>query len=214
MADFQNARTEVVEGVILAAGLSTRMGSPKLRLEINGVSLLARVVRETLASKLHRVILVVGPGHLPDIGDFGQRELREGRLHLTVNQRPEEGMASSLRQGMEAVDTGASGVMVILADQPGLTASVINRLLDSFLRLPEKIVAPCVKGRRTTPVIFPAGLFVQLMRETGDVGGRNVVNGNLDKLVQIDMGSHYDDADVDTPADLNELRRRNLGRRT
>ena len=123
-------------------------------------------------------------------------------------------MSSSLRKGIEAVDAGASGAMIILADQLWLTASVINRLLDSFLSLPEMIVAPRVKGKRTTPVIFPASLFGQLMTETGDVGGRNVVNDNLDKLVQIDMGSHYDDADVDTPADLNELRRRDLGMRS
>jgi molybdenum cofactor cytidylyltransferase len=66
---------------------------------------------------------------------------------------------------------------------------------------------PLVMGRRTTPVIFPGMLFPELMDETGDIGGRNVLKRHADQVVELEMGQEYDDTDLDTPEDLEKIRR-------
>jgi molybdenum cofactor cytidylyltransferase len=194
-----------VEGIVLAAGLSTRMGRAKLVMQVGGVPILARVVGSALKSNLNAVTLVLPPkaeGCLSALGSIADHP----RLLHVVNLNPELGMSSSLRVGLAAVRGTSAGAMIILADQPWLRAQVIDQLVGVFLQAPTKIVVPKVHGRRTTPVIFPAVFFPQLMNETGDVGGRNVLNKNRDRIVTCEVGGSYDDADIDTPEDLKKLR--------
>jgi molybdenum cofactor cytidylyltransferase len=195
-----------IEGVILAAGLSKRMGVPKLALEIGGMTVLSRVVTEALASALSRIVVVVARAGEAD--PYGpNREMASSRLQEVINPFPERGMSSSLRAGLSAVKKDAAAAMVLLGDQPWITAAVINRLIEAFCNNPDSITAPAIRGKRSTPVIFPASLFPDLREETGDVGGRNVVNRHPEKIVLIEMGSDYDDRDMDTPADFNAMTR-------
>jgi molybdenum cofactor cytidylyltransferase len=198
--------SDKIEGIILAAGLSTRMGRPKLTIEIEGIPIIRRVVRSALESELHRVILVIGPS------DSGVKEAlgavtADPRLSQMVNPYPQAGMSSSMRTGMESLGHETAGVMILLGDQPGITENMINKLLAAFLKVRTRIVVPLVQGRRTTPVIFPAMLFPELMEETGDIGGRNVLKRHADQVVELEMGQDYDDTDVDTPEDLDKIRR-------
>ncbi len=198
--------SDKIEGIILAAGLSTRMGAPKLTIEIKGVPIIRHVVNAVLASELHRVILVHGPSDSRVKEAVGSLE-DDRRLQLVVNPLPQAGMSSSMRKGMESLSSEAAGVMILLGDQPGITGNVINGLLAAFLEERIKIVVPVVLGRRTTPVIFPASLFPELMKETGDIGGRNVLKRHADLIVELEMGQDYDDADLDTPEDLDKIRK-------
>jgi molybdenum cofactor cytidylyltransferase len=197
--------TDKIEGVILAAGLSTRMGAPKLTIEIEGISIIRRVVSAALESELHRVILVHSPSDSGVKEALGSVETNP-RLSQVVNPYPQAGLSSSLRTGMEALDREAAGVMILLGDQPGITGNIINELLATFRREQTMIVVPIVLGRRTTPVIFPATLFSELMEETGDIGGRNVLKRHADQVVEFEMGESYDDTDLDTPEDLDKIR--------
>jgi len=206
-AFFMASSIVVVEGIILAAGLSTRMGRPKPLISIDGQPVIALVVQAATASTLHRVMLVTGALHEQIIRSLGS--LRANRRLFSVrNLHPELGMASSLRAGMAELSAEASGVMVMLGDQPRLTAAVVDRILMVFRADPTKIVLPTVKGRRTTPVVFPHDLFEELRGVTGDVGGRDVVNRNQDRVVPLEMDESYDDADLDTPEDLDKMMRR------
>jgi molybdenum cofactor cytidylyltransferase len=198
--------TDKIEGIILAAGLSTRMGVPKLTIEIEGIPIIRRVVRAALESELHRVILVLGPADSRSVEALGP-VATDPRLSQVVNPCPQEGMSSSMRTGMKSLDSEAAGVMILLGDQPGITGDIINRLLASFRTEGTKIIVPYVLGRRTTPVIFPATLFPELMEEAGDIGGRNVLKRHADQVVELEMGQEYDDTDLDTPEDLDKIRK-------
>jgi molybdenum cofactor cytidylyltransferase len=122
-------------------------------------------------------------------------------------------MSSSLQRGLAALDPFASGAMILLGDQPLVTAEVIDRLLAAFATQNQRIVVPTICGRRTNPVICPSSLFHELMDITGDIGGREVIRLHEDMVVSVEMGSLYDDHDLDTPEDLDILRSR-MGRRT
>lgn len=193
-----------VEGIILAAGLSKRMGPPKLFLKINGLPVISWVIRAALASALDRVILVTGPDREEFAAALGA-SLDHPKLEYLMNPFPESGMSSSMIVGIESVEAGAAGAMILLADQPAITPHIIDQLLDVFRKNHDKIVVPAISGRRTTPVIFPAILFPELVKTTGDVGGREVVNRNPRRVVLIEMGSDYDDTDLDTPEDFKSM---------
>jgi molybdenum cofactor cytidylyltransferase len=195
-----------VEGIILAAGLSTRMTYCKLEAEVEGVSLVMRVVRAAVESELGRVVLVTGPESLACLGASGPESVLS-KVEMVANLNPERGMASSMRVGLDSLRPEAAGTMVLLADQPGITAEIINELLSEFRRHPDKMVVPFIFGRKTTPVIFPAALFPELKAIIGDVGGRDVLARNAERLLGVELGTRYDDTDVDTPEDLERIRK-------
>jgi molybdenum cofactor cytidylyltransferase len=196
-----------VDGVVLAAGLATRMAAAKLELEIDGIPVITRVLKAALDSALHRIILVVGPSPKSLIAALGSLAT-DPRVTAKGNPHPEKGMSGSLAVGISAVESEVAGVMIILGDQPLISAQVIDRLVEVFRRDPDKIVAPLVNARRTNPVVFPAALFHELRGVCGDVGGREVVKRNSHRVVGIEMGDCYDDKDLDTPADLLRIRER------
>ncbi len=195
---------ELVQGMILAAGLSTRMGRQKLLIRVGGIPVITRVVRAALGSRLNRIILVTGPTNSELLESLGPENVN-ARLLIAVNERPEEGMSSSLKTGMMMVAKEMLGIMVILGDQPFLTSAIINRLLDEFNKQTDCIVAPMVQGRRSNPVIFPADLFPELRMVRGDMGGKSVLQRNPERVVGIEMGGYYDDKDLDTPEDLQGI---------
>jgi molybdenum cofactor cytidylyltransferase len=197
--------SDPVEGIILAAGLSTRMGVAKLWIEIEGLPVLMWVVRACLDSGLSQVTLVSGP-RTDEFANRLEPVAEHPRFRQLVNPHPELGMSSSLRAGISSVRAGMAGAMILLGDQPRITSEILDELVGVFRRDRDRIVVPTIDGRRTTPVIFPAGLFPDLMKTTGDRGGREVVNRYHERVVTVEMGSHYDDADLDTPEDLERMR--------
>jgi molybdenum cofactor cytidylyltransferase len=197
--------TQSVEGIILAAGLSTRMGRQKLLIEVGGIPVIQRVVRAALESYLDRLTLVTGPSNSELLQSLGP-DAKSERLLIAVNDHPEQGMSSSLKTGMVSLTKEASGVTLILADQPLLTSAIINKLMDEFRKQTDRIVAPLVEGRRSNPVIFPANLFPELEMVTGDAGGRSVLQRHAARVVGIEMGGYYNDIDLDTADDLQRIR--------
>lgn len=199
---------QLVSGIILAAGLSTRMrGRQKLLMDMGGIPVIERVVRAALTSSLSQIILVVAPEHGEMRKALGSL-LYSPRLSIAPNAQAAQGISSSLRIGLQAVSQDATGVMILLGDQPLISSDVINILVVRFLQLPNKIVAPCVRGRRSNPVIFPMEFIPELRQIEGDVGGRTVIQRHEDRLETVELGIDYDDIDVDTPEDFERARDR------
>lgn len=192
-----------VDGVILAAGLSSRMRRPKHSMDLNGRPLLWWALHAAWESALRRVVLVTGPGGAPE--EAVKPMLGSPRFIIAVNAFPDAGMSGSLALGLSRV-TDARGAMIILGDQPGLSARVVNMLLDVFSDSDDRIVRASVAGRPTSPVLFPVDLFPLLMGISGDKGGRDVIAQHPDRLAQVETGTLYCDEDVDTEGDLERLR--------
>lgn len=196
--------TPRVCGIVLAAGLSTRMGRPKLKCRLDGEPIIFRVVDCILHSSVHIVIVVTGRPEDVVAGDLVELSLHP-KLKIIRNQNPAAGMASSIITGMSALSDKLDGVMIVLGDQVNLSTFVVDRLLAEFHGHPTSIVVPTVYGRDTTPVVFPGRLFPDLRRLSGDVGGRSIVRREKSAVVRIELGGLYDDADIDTEDDLKRL---------
>ena len=184
MAANSDLGKQPVTGLLLMAGLASRLGFPKALLPYGRKVLVERVLEQALASRLDRVILVLGyqaPRILSALRSF------EGdpRLEVVVNRRYDRGLSSSIRAGLRVLDPASSGVMFVLGDQPLLKTATIDRLIQAFRRHPLPIVVPLYGGRPGNPVIFGRALLPELQRLRGDTGGREIIRKNPDRVLTI-----------------------------
>jgi molybdenum cofactor cytidylyltransferase len=172
-----------VLGIVLAAGMGTRMGGTKVVRPIEGRPMVERVVDAALGSRLAGTAVVVG--HEAD----GVRAILGGRpVRVLDNPAFAEGLSTSVRAALLAVGPDYDAALFLLADQPFVTTDLIDRLLAAFAATGKPIVRPDLDGRPGNPVLFSARLFPELLRETGDLGGRDVVRRHAGEvhLVAVD----------------------------
>lgn len=189
-----------ISGVILAAGSSSRLGSPKQLLPLAGVPLLTHVLRNASASQLDEVILVLG--HEADriaaaVGDWGQR--------LVVNAGYAQGQSSSLRAGLLALDPAADAALFLLGDQPRVGPEVIDTLIAAYHAGAGPILVPEYGGQGGNPILFARSLFPQLDRVSGDEGARGVVRAHAAEVVAVPVSDDPPPPDVDTEEDYAAL---------
>ncbi|MCH8239401.1 MAG: nucleotidyltransferase family protein [Proteobacteria bacterium] len=194
-----------VYAVLLAAGASRRFGKDnKLLIEIEGKPLVRRVAQRLLASRAAGVIVVTG---------FEAKRIAEALSGLDVqfaaNPDYTAGLSSSIRCGVAALPEGAGGAMIALADMPGLTTALVDRLLAAFAQAgARKIVYPAgARQAQGNPVIWPARFFAQLQTLTGDAGARKLIGGNGDETRALRVDDEAMLRDIDTPGDLEQVRR-------
>jgi len=186
----------MVSAVILAAGASTRMGRPKLALLVGGVPMIRRAAEAALASRCSEVVVVLG-SHAEVY-----RPLLDGlTLRLIENPDPQEGMGSSIRVGVEAVAPEAQGLVLLLADQPFVTAGVIDRLIETAATDGRRIVASAYAGTVGPPAYFHRALFLELLTLEGDRGARGVIEAYPKEGVAVPLSDAIA-VDIDSAADL------------
>jgi len=195
-----------VAGLVLAAGASTRMGTPKQLLPLAQSTLLDRVLSEALASELKLVVLVLG-FMAKDIAMGLRTDLRHSRLKIIENKNYRSGISSSIMSGLSVVEDDCDGVMVILGDMPGLSASIINLLLRRSEESPCSLAAITSKGRRSHPVIIRRPFFPDLHGLRGDEGARALFAKHADKVCLVEPEGDYDDRDIDTKDDYLALKK-------
>ncbi|HEX2653398.1 MAG TPA: molybdopterin-binding/glycosyltransferase family 2 protein [Xanthobacteraceae bacterium] len=190
-------------GILLAAGRSTRMGTPNKLLEDLGGKPLVRIAAEQLLASQAKPVLVV-TGH--------ERERVEAALagldvEFVYNPEFAAGLSGSLKTGLTKVPAGADGVIVCLGDMPQVTRSLIDRLLGEFD--PERgriVVVPTYQGQRGNPVVWARRFFQDLMALEGDVGARHLITTYADAVFEVPVDDMAALIDVDTPEALREVR--------
>jgi molybdenum cofactor cytidylyltransferase len=186
-------------GLVLAAGLSSRFGSPKPLAIVGGRPLLQHVLDAVAATPLDPVLVVLG--HAADEIEAAIDWRDEVRLR---NPDPARGLASSLHVGLD--DLGAllprlDGAVVVLGDQPRTRASAVAELLGAAARSDRPLVAPrYAGGGGINPVLVRHEAFDLVDRVTGDRGFGPFIATHLDLVEWVEVAGS--NPDVDTPADL------------
>lgn len=154
-----------IAAVILAAGESSRLGRPKQDVVLNGETLLHRAVRVATEAGLSPVIVVVREARYIE-------PLQQQGAMVLLNRMAFEGMASSVRTGVQAAQAeSASGVVLLTCDQPGVTPAHLQALVQE----PDVVCGSAYSERVGVPAYFPAKSFAALLALQGDVGARNLL---------------------------------------
>jgi len=196
----------VIAALVLAAGRAVRMGSPKLLLPVGGEALLARVLRAARASRCDDVLVVVGAG-----ADEITAAAREAGARAVLNPRYAEGMGTSVAAGIAALPDACEAVVVLLGDQPFVGPEIINALIDAHRDTGRPLVASRYGTVRGAPMLIGRDLFDEARALDGDVGARVLLRGHPDLLAEVDVGEGPASWDVDTPDDLERVRRAGRG---
>jgi molybdenum cofactor cytidylyltransferase len=185
----------MLSAIVLAAGMSTRMGQNKLLLGFKDKPLIAHAVDTLLASEIDEVIVVLGHE-----ADKVQEKLRGKQVRLIQNPDYREGLSTSVRAGVNAVSSQAAGIMVYLADQPLLEPADANRILRAFTHAKEvgkSIVVPFFDGQRGNPVLLDSLYREAILGVVGDVGCKGVIRRYPDQVFVVEMENDHVVRDVD-----------------
>jgi CTP:molybdopterin cytidylyltransferase MocA len=195
MSLADSAENLVVHVVVLAAGGSSRFGSPKQLVRFNGRPLLHSAVSRAVEVAGHCVTVVLG-AHAAEFSAL----LRHTPASIAVNRNWSDGMAGSIRAGLTSVPGAADAVLLTLADQATVTAEDLRRLIGAWRRNTSSIAAAVYSGDVGAPAVFPRWCFRELAELRGDRGARLLMQRHADRLVRVAMPSAA--LDIDTPEDL------------
>ncbi len=185
--------------IILAAGASTRLGSPKQLVQIAGRPALQHVVSNATAVAGSSVSVVLG-SQASDI----TRMLQHASASVLINRQWEEGIASSIRCGMSALSSACDAVMLVLGDQVAVTASDLKRLMAAWNGQDSVLAASVYSGQLGVPAIFPRFAYSELMQLRGDQGAKAIINRYASRLMHVPMpNAAYD---LDTPDDVAAMK--------
>lgn len=195
-----------VGAIILAAGMSKRMGKPKLLLSLGGKPLFRYSVNTATAAGLKPIVLVGGK-HIEELRKHTS-DLTE--IEIIENRDYESGMASSLKAGIQALKGRTDAVFVFLADQPFVPPIVITKLLESYDQYRKegvRIFRPKYNNVLGHPVLFDAELFDEFEQIQGDEGGKSIVQKHYSSLMSVPFENSEWGFDIDTTEDLLKLKR-------
>ena len=176
--------------VVLAGGLSRRMGEAKLLLPWGDTTILGATLR-TLTQVAHADFIVVGGGYFEEV----EKVVAEFNKPAVFNKEYATGeMVSSLKVGVSSLG-GVSGALVCLGDMPLLRKETVDLLIETHQRFPEKIIAPTFGGRRGHPVLFSVDYFEAIL----GLGEGEKPNSLLTGVVEVEVADEGILIDIDTP---------------
>jgi molybdenum cofactor cytidylyltransferase len=194
--------TPNVAAIVLAAGSSTRMGRNKLLLEIEGETLVRRVVRAAADAGLDRVVVVLGHDE-----PLVRAQLDGLACEMVVNSDHARGAGTSVHTGVRHVGAEAEAAVIVLADMPFVTAAMIAALADRYRAMRAPVVFSLYGDVQAPPTLYDRSLFPELLAIDDDRGGKQVVlrhHGEAEAVTWPESALH----DIDSPADYDRIKGR------
>ncbi|HEY2601631.1 MAG TPA: nucleotidyltransferase family protein [Thermoleophilaceae bacterium] len=187
----------MIGGVVLAAGDGSRFGGAKQLAELDGRPLLEHVLAAVAAvPAVEKFVLVLGAR-----ADEIRAQVDAHGAEVVVCERWEEGQAESLKTGLAAIDD-MEAALILLGDQPGITPAAIEAVLTLFDG--SRPLRAVYDGRPGHPVLMPRALMRKALELEGDAGARELLEEA--GVRRVEVGHLCEPIDVDTQADLDELR--------
>lgn len=188
----------VVRACVLAAGTSSRFGETKLVQQFHGTSIVQTVLRAAQAACGTGVWLVVGHDQ-----DVVVKASHSRSPNVVVNDAYKEGIGTSISSGVRACRRDADAILILLADQPLITAAHLEDLIDMWSGAENEIIASSFEGITSPPILFPSSAFDVLSNLKGDSGAKSLLANKAFVVKSIDFPPAG--FDIDTPEDLRRL---------
>lgn len=183
-----------VAGIVLAAGGSSRLGSPKQLVSFQGESLVHRAARTVVEAGCDPVVVVLGAE-----AERIRPELDDLQIRSVINNGWPEGISTSIQTGLEEIGN-AEAVLIVLCDQPGVNSLHLRDLMARFHAAGLSIAASRYRGVIGVPAVFAQSIYPELAALSGDTGARRVISRDAGRVVIFDLPQAG--TDLDTPEDL------------
>ncbi|HYC31457.1 MAG TPA: nucleotidyltransferase family protein [Gemmatimonadales bacterium] len=190
--------TGAIAAVLPAAGDSSRLGTNKLLIELDGESLVRRAARRALEAELDPVVVVVGHE-----AEAVRRTVADLPVVPVLNARPARGLPSSLRVGIDALPADIEAAVVLLPDMPLVTAAMLRAMVERWRAERPRLVVSRYGEAWAPPVLYSRALFPALIESTD--GGRGVIRAHRDEAVSVRWPVELL-VDLDLPSDLARIR--------
>lgn len=194
-----------IHTVVLAAGASTRMGSPKALLDLGGATFVSRITTTARAAGTDGVCVVLGPPH----GAAIKAKLPPG-AGSAWNPDPARGMLSSIQTAVASVPSRTTAILVWPVDLPEVKLETVRQLLDAA---PGKLVVPRHGGKGGHPVRIPRALFGALAALDPALGLRALIDAHAATVAYVEVDDQAVLTDIDTPEEHAAARREKPARR-
>jgi len=190
----------VISAILLAAGQSKRMnGENKLAKEIQGIPLIKLSVKNILASSINELIIVLG--HQKEI--IEKLIDKNEKIKFVFNKNFENGMASSIKVGLNNLSEKTEAFFICLGDMPMIGHDIYNQLIKS--KGNKEIIVPTYKKQQGNPVLFNKSMKEKIMSITGDIGAKKILELNKDKILNLEIDDQSITKGFDTQDDFNSL---------
>ena len=187
----------MISGIILAAGESRRMGSPKALLDYQGRTFIENICTSFLTAGVDELIVVLGAHeHAQPIRAVVPQH---PALRTVLNPHYRLGQLSSLQVGIQALSPESEAAVVNLVDHPLIQPETVQALLASFAADPLPIIVASYQGRRGHPVLFAKGVYGELLAAPLDQGAKVVVRKDPERVRELGLDDPGIRADIDTP---------------
>ena len=187
--------------ILLAAGESRRMGTPKQLLPYKETSLIRHAATMAVTSYCNPVIVVLGAN-----SDRIFSEISDLPVHITYNTQWQQGMSTSIATGIKALlnmNINFDAVIVALADQPLITSQVYHRSIEGYYLNHPLAVASNYSDTIGVPALFDRTLIPELLKMKQKGGAKQLLNKYSDRAFNLDLPEAA--VDIDTPADYQKL---------
>ena len=192
----------MIAALILAAGESRRMGSPKALIPYHGLTFVEHLLAATRLPRIGETRVVLGAG-----ADVIRGQLPVKESQIVLNDAWESGPLSSIQAGLRSLpEEGVEAALICPVDHPLVTLRLIGAIVAAFDRSGKAIVLPTYLGRRGHPVLFASRLFSELMGAPLDVGARAVVRGHRGEIEEVPTEEEGVVLNLNDPEALARLR--------
>ena len=184
--------------IILAAGNSERMGTPKALLKIDGLCFLESIITKVEQAGIKDIVIVLGKdsSYIQKYIEFSEH------LKVIQNKKPEEGPLSSIRLALNNIDTDTKGFILVLVDHPLVNGTTYKMLVARAH--PQKIVIPVYNKKNGHPVFFGSNFFNDLRHVPLDEGARYVVHKYPEHIIKVEVDDKGILRDIDLPEDYEK----------
>jgi molybdenum cofactor cytidylyltransferase len=206
LAGIDKEGTAVLGAIVLAAGDSTRMGTPKAVLpDASGRPFVARLVRTFRAAGIDEVVVVTGASHDAIVAALDRDDARL-MPRMVRNSDPSRGQLSSLWAGLDAFQhLVLDAILMTPVDVPMVKEHTVRAVVEAWRRHRPPIARPVMGDRHGHPVLFDRIVFAELRQAPLAEGAKTVVHGHQDQLLNVEVDDEGCLTDVDTPADYDAL---------
>lgn len=187
--------------IILAAGASTRMGTPKQLLAYRGCTLIRHMAKVAIASYCQPIAVVLGAN-----AERIKPEISQLPIQIVENQQWEEGMSTSIRVGLEALlamNPNLEAVAIALCDQPFVSSPTLERIIEAYHLTGKPIIASEYSGTLGVPALFNRTLFSELMTLKSTEGAKKLIKKHTHEVFSVPFPEGA--IDIDTPKDYEQF---------